>query len=143
MAEIHFIDEAIEDLSGLDGSALRLVLGKLRILETNAEAGQPLGRRKTGNLTNFRKLVVGNRDYRIVFRIEDNGDVCVIWVIAARGDDEAYDATISRLEQLGNDPTARKLIDALESMKPAAARAVIKIRPDVAEQVRTTDDQEQ
>jgi mRNA-degrading endonuclease RelE of RelBE toxin-antitoxin system len=88
--EISFIDAAIEDLESLDGSALRLVLGKLRILETNAEAGQPLGRRRTGDLTNYRKLVVGDRDYRIVYRVDTDGGVCVIWVIAARAGTVAW-----------------------------------------------------
>jgi mRNA interferase RelE/StbE len=64
LAEVLFLDAAIEDLEELDGGALRLVLGKIRVLFTDPEAGHPLGRTPTGNLTGFRKLVVGDRAYR-------------------------------------------------------------------------------
>jgi mRNA interferase RelE/StbE len=127
MAELFFLDEAITDLEDLDGSARRLVLGKMRLLATNPEAGEPLGSRRTGNLTGFRKLVVGNRTYRVVYRVEQSGDICVIWVIGARDDEACYETTIARLSALGDSPTAKRLADAIQQMRPAAQRQIIKI----------------
>jgi mRNA interferase RelE/StbE len=133
VADITFLDEAIEDLEALDGGAQRLVLGKMRLLADNPEAGQPLGRTQTGNLTGFRKLVVGNRDHRIVYRVEDDGSVCVVWVIGPRDDDRCYEMALDRLRDLGNDPRARRLADALAEMKPRTRRQVVRIRPDLVE----------
>lgn len=133
MADITFLDQAIEDLEDLDGSAQRLVLGKMRVLIANPEAGQPLGRTTTGNLTGFRKLVVGNRDYRIVYRIEDDGTVCVVWVIGPRSDDRCYETALERLRELGDRPQAKRLADALEGLRPRTRKQVVKIRPDLVE----------
>lgn len=131
MRELLFLDEAIEDLQELDGGALRLVLGKIRMLFTNPEAGHPLGRTPKGNLTGFRKLVVGDRAYRVVYRVEENGDVCVIWVIAAREDARCYEMTVERLRDLGDHPEAKRLADVIEQMTPAARKQIVKIRPDL------------
>ena len=91
MARVVLTDEAKEDLRDLDGSARRLVLRALRKLEDSLESrGAPLGSRRTGNLTGFRKLVVGDRQYRVVYRVEEDGTVCVIWVIGSRVDEECY-----------------------------------------------------
>lgn len=133
MADITFLDEAIEDLENLDGSAQRLVLGKLRLLAEDPEAGKPLGRTTTGNLTGFRKLVVGDRAYRIVYRIEDDGTVCVVWVIGPRADDRCYETTLERLRELGDTPQAKRLADALEGLRPATRKQVVRIRPDLVE----------
>lgn len=133
MADITFLDEAIEDLEALDGSAQRLVLGKMRVLAVNPEAGRPLGHTTTGNLTGFRKLVVGDRHYRIVYRVEDDGNVCVVWVIGPREDARCYETTLERLRQLGDNPKAVHLADALESLRPRTRRQIVKIRPDLAE----------
>ncbi|HWC34120.1 MAG TPA: type II toxin-antitoxin system RelE/ParE family toxin [Mycobacteriales bacterium] len=133
MAEIYFLDEAIEDLEGLDHSARLLVLGKLRLLFTNPEAGRPLGSRRLGNLTGFRKLVVGDRTYRIVYKVESDGTICVVWVVAGRADNEVYDITLSRMKEVGKEkPIARDLAAVMERLSPRAASAVdtklIKIR---------------
>jgi mRNA interferase RelE/StbE len=128
VAQVRFTDDAIADLNDLPLSSLKLVLGKLRVLRRNAEAGYVLGRRRTGNLTGFRCLVIGDRSHRAVYKVEDNGDVCVVWVISGRADDEVYEEAVSRLERLGNDPRAEALGQALGELKPPVARAVIKIR---------------
>lgn len=116
MADIEFTDDAIGDLEGLDGSALRLVLGKLRILQINPEAGQPLGKKLTG----FRKLVVGDRTYRVVYRITPDGNCSVVWVIAGRVDSEAYDICLQRLAD-HPDPRTADLERALAALKGRAA----------------------
>ncbi|MDI2027476.1 type II toxin-antitoxin system RelE/ParE family toxin [Saccharopolyspora sp. TS4A08] len=99
MAKVELTDEAREDLKELDGSARKQAAKALKKLECEFELrGQPLGSRGSGNLTTFRKLVVGNRDYRIIFRVEPDGTIVVVWVIASRTDDECYELALSRLQ---------------------------------------------
>ncbi|MGH3438402.1 MAG: type II toxin-antitoxin system RelE family toxin [Sciscionella sp.] len=98
MAEVLLTDDAREDLHSLDGSERRLVLKALAKLRIDpAKRGAPLGRRSSGNLTSFRKLVVGDRAYRVIYRVERDGTVVVVWVIAQRADDECYELAIARL----------------------------------------------
>lgn len=114
MAAVLLTDEAREDLRGLDGARRKLVLKALKKLENSPEQrGAPLGSRDRGDLTSFRKLVVGDRDYRIVYRVERDGTVVVIWVIAGRADDRCYELAISRLRLRGSALTdeIRRLLD--------------------------------
>lgn len=105
MARVLLTNEAREDLRDLDGSARKIVAKALKKLEDSPEQrGAPLASNATGNLTTFRKLVVGDRQYRIVFRVEPDGTVCVVWVIARRTDSVVYDLALSRL-QLYSDRT--------------------------------------
>lgn len=105
MAEVQFILEAIEDIVALDGSVQPRVLKKILLLEENPEAGQPLGHRAGTQLATFRKLVVGNRDWRIVYRIEPSGDVVVIWVVADREDGTVYNEAAKRLQRTAEPET--------------------------------------
>lgn len=104
MAEIRFTSDAVEDIVALDGSVQPRVLKKILHLETNPEAGRPLGSRGGTRLATFRKLIVGNRDWRIVYRIEGNGDVVVIWVVANREDGAVYQEAAKRL-RAASEPT--------------------------------------
>jgi mRNA interferase RelE/StbE len=71
-------------------------------LARNPYAGVPLG----DQLVGFRKIVVGNRDWRIVWRVEvlDNGDTLIdiaeVWAVGARSDDEVYDEMVRRVKSL-------------------------------------------
>ena len=109
-AEVLLMPEALEDFQALDGSAKLIVLNALRKLKQSPDQrGQPLGSNAGGNLTGFRRAVVGNRTYRIIFRVEaDNNTVCVITVIAKRADDEVYRIALARL-QLHEDERIRQL----------------------------------
>lgn len=99
MARVLLTNEAREDLRDLDGSARKIVAKALKKLEDKPDQrGAPLASKGTGNLTTFRKLVVGDRQYRIVYRVEPDGTVCVVWVIATRTDAIVYDLAISRLK---------------------------------------------
>ena len=114
MAKVHLTDDAKEDLKDLDGSAKKRVLKALLKLEDQPELrGQPLGSKKTGNLTGLRKLVVGDRDYRIVFRLEPNGDVCVVWVIGRRADDEVYELAMARLQMQTDIPMKEEIANVM------------------------------
>jgi mRNA interferase RelE/StbE len=50
-----------------------------------------------GNLTGYRKLVVGRKDYRIVYRVEPDGTIAVVMVIGKRADNEAYQLALARV----------------------------------------------
>lgn len=110
MAEVQLSEEARDDFLDLDGSARRVVARALKKLETDPHLrGEPLGSRTSGNLTTFRKLRAGkSSDYRIVYRVEPDGTVVVVWVIALRSDSEAYELAVSRL-RLHDDPAVRGL----------------------------------
>jgi mRNA interferase RelE/StbE len=104
MAKVQLTADAVEDLRDLDGSTLKVVLKALKKLEDHPEQrGEPLGSRQSGNLTGFRKLVVGDRSHRIVYQVLPSGDVCVVWVIAGRADEKVYDIAVARI-QLHADP---------------------------------------
>ncbi|MDZ7933089.1 MAG: type II toxin-antitoxin system mRNA interferase toxin, RelE/StbE family [Rhodococcus sp. (in: high G+C Gram-positive bacteria)] len=110
MARVLLTDEAKEDVKDLDRSAQIKVLRKMKELETDPDQrGQPLGSKGGGNLTTFRKLIVGDRQYRIVYRIEPDETVVVVWVVAKRADDYCYQLAVSRLETYKDPAMADKL----------------------------------
>ncbi len=116
MAEVVLTEDARKDLQDMEGSARALVFKGLVKLQTNPEQrGAPLGSRSSGNLTTFRKLVVGDRDYRIVYRVDPDGTVVVVWVIGHRSDDEVYELAMSRLRMRSGE-AARELAVALEEI---------------------------
>jgi mRNA interferase RelE/StbE len=117
MATVHLTSDAREDLRDLDGSARRIVLKALTKLRDQPELrGQPLGSRANGDLTTFRKLVVGDRDYRVIYRVESDGSVCVVWVIGKRVDRECYDLAVARLELFTDSRSARQVEGALSAL---------------------------
>ena len=111
MALVQLTSEAREDLRDLDGSA-RTIVGKgLKKLQQSPELrGKPLGNKNgSGNLTNFRSLVVGDKQYRIIFQVESDGTVVVVWVIAARSEDKCYDLAVARLDTMPDRQAAREV----------------------------------
>jgi len=116
VATVKLTSAAKEDVRDLDGAARKKVLKAMRKLETEPEQrGQPLGSNAKGNLTSFRKLVVGDREFRIVYKIESDGEVVVVWVVGARADAECYDLAVSRLKLYANDKVlAAELEELLE-----------------------------
>jgi mRNA interferase RelE/StbE len=116
MARVTLSEEAREDFFDLDGSARRLVAKALKKLETDPDQrGQPLGNRTGRDLTTFRKLVVGDRDYRIIYRVETDNTVVVVWVIGKRADAEAYELAMSRI-RLHDRAAVRQLAASLEEI---------------------------
>jgi mRNA interferase RelE/StbE len=111
MARVHLTADAVEDLHDLDGSTRKMVLKALVKLEDHPEQrGEPLGaRQRIGNLTGFRKLVVGDRSHRIVYQVLPSGDVCVVWVIAGRADDAVYELAVARLRMHAEPEIAKGL----------------------------------
>ena len=115
MARVVLTDDAKEDLRNLDGAARKLVAKKLRQLEDEPEKrGAPLGSRSPSNLITFRKLVVGDRDCRVAYRVEPDGTVCVVWVIGRRSDNEVYQMALARLKMLARDDLTADLTGLLK-----------------------------
>ncbi|HEX7461130.1 MAG TPA: type II toxin-antitoxin system RelE/ParE family toxin [Dermatophilaceae bacterium] len=115
MARVVLTDDAKDDLRNLDGAARKLLAKKLKQLEDEPEKrGAPLGSRSSSNLTTFRKLVVGDRDYRIVYRVEPDGTVCVDWVIGRRSDNEVHQMALARLKMLARDDLTADLTGLLK-----------------------------
>jgi mRNA interferase RelE/StbE len=115
MSRVQLIDEAKEDLRDLDGAARKMVLRALVKLETDPDKrGESLGNNTAiGNLTGLRKLVVGDRTYRIVYDVRDDGSIVVVWVIGRRVDSEAYALARARLDLYETDSTKKTALIAL------------------------------
>lgn len=96
---VEMIAEAVEDLARFaTGGNLPLFLKKLiRLEEVGNDAGLPLGRELAG----WRKIVVGDRNWRIVFTMNADETVATVWVIGDRADAECYDEARRRLDALG------------------------------------------
>lgn len=80
-----------------------MVFAKMLLLETATDAGRPL----LGALVGFRKLTVGNRKWRIVWRETTDEqhrpvlDIAEVWTAGDRTDSEVYAEMTSRVERLG------------------------------------------
>lgn len=115
MAEVAFIDAAIDDLRRLGPEVVPKVLKKVMILLDAPDAGHPLG----GDLTGFRKLVVGRNHWRIVYRLLDDGtiEICEIWCVGARSDAEVYaEATARVADAAGASPELQRLADVVDRL---------------------------
>lgn len=99
MSDVVFTDPAIDDLRRIGPDAVPKVLKKILLLLENAEAGYPLG----GDLTGFRKLVVGRNTWRVVYRITDDKavEICEIWAVGERADAEVYAEAKTRVQAAG------------------------------------------
>ncbi|GLW99476.1 type II toxin-antitoxin system mRNA interferase toxin, RelE/StbE family [Microtetraspora sp. NBRC 16547] len=99
MSDVVFTDAAIDDLRRIGPDAVPKVLKKILLLLENSEAGYPLG----GELTGFRKLVVGRNTWRIVYRITEDKtvEICEIWAVGERADAEVYAEAQARVRAAG------------------------------------------
>lgn len=96
---VELIDEAISDLARYASSGnLALFLKKLlRLEEVGEDAGLPLGR----GLTGWRKIIVGDRDWRIVFTTNSDDTTATVWVIGDRSDAACYEEAGRRIAAYG------------------------------------------
>ena len=97
---VELIDEAVVDLADqAESGMLRPFFKKLlEIEEHGVAAGAPLGK----NLVGWRKLTVGNRDWRIVFRVNRENTVATICVIGDREDAACYEEAKRRAQRAKN-----------------------------------------
>ncbi len=120
-AEVWLTDPAVVDLHRLDGAPLVWALKKTLLLETNPQAGEPL----LDSLIGYRKLVVGNRDWRIVWRVlnDERGawtvEVVEVWAVGARSDNTAYAEMTERVGLPGRQPGASVLVGDPRRVGPA------------------------
>lgn len=115
MAEVVFTAAAIDDLRRIGPGNAPKVLKTTLLLLDNPEAGHPLG----GDLTGFRKLVVGRNTWRIVYRIADDKtiEICEVWAVGERADSEVYAEAAARVRAAGNDrPETVQLGQAIERL---------------------------
>jgi mRNA interferase RelE/StbE len=134
VAFIRLTDPAIDDLNELhrlDPSILRKVLTKMLILERNTEAGEPL----LGDLMGWRKLTVGDRNWRIIWRTtqdESGGEmieIAQIWAVGARSDSKIYNEMKNRIESLPASPATKSLSDVLGLLGEKAGEVVAAAEP--------------
>ncbi len=105
---VELIDDAIEDLVRYHQTDIfpRLLAKLVRLEEVGKEAGIPLGR----GLVGWRKIVVGDRDWRIIFTLDTQETVATVWVIGDREDADCYEQAEGRVQALaGNQPHAVSL----------------------------------
>lgn len=82
----------------------------LRLEAVGKDAGLPLG----GGLSGYRKIIVGDRDWRIIFAMDAAETVATIWAIGDRDDDACYKGALRRVEAIGtSQPQAVSLAAAM------------------------------
>ena len=118
-AFVRLTDTALEDLDRLAASApqaLRSALKKMLLLEESPDAGEPL----LGNLIGWRKLTVGDWDWRIVWRHTTDEpatpviEVAEVWAVGARSDKEVYLEMVRRVTAMPATPHAVDLAEVIE-----------------------------
>ncbi len=123
---VRLTEPAFEDLRALlrvDPQIVRWALKKMLQLEKNPEAGEPLH----GALIGWRKLVVGDRDWRVVWRVLHDEqqtvivDVAEVWAVGARSDSAVYAEMTERAKNLPRDPSTLALAEVIERLGKAAS----------------------
>ncbi|MEX1218347.1 MAG: hypothetical protein WEA11_07505 [Acidimicrobiales bacterium] len=101
-----------------DPQIVRQVLKRLLYIERDPTVGDPL----LGDLIGFRKLTVGDRRWRIVWRVltDSNGELVVeiaeVWGVGARADSAIYAEMTRRVATLPKNPQTIALADVIESI---------------------------
>ena len=115
MADVAFTDAALDDLRRIGPAAVPKVLKKVLLLLDDPEAGHCLG----GELTGYRKLVVGRNTWRIVYRVaaDKTVEICEVWAVGARADAEIYAEAAARVRAVvDNKPELVPLADVIERL---------------------------
>ncbi|MCU6479893.1 type II toxin-antitoxin system RelE family toxin [Arthrobacter sp. A2-55] len=118
---VRLTEDAVADLHRLakkDPHIVRSVFKKMLLLERSPNAGEPL----LGALIGFRKLVVGDRHWRIVWRVTEDTDgtlildISEVWAVGVRSDSEVYEELMARVARIGDDPQLQPLKDVITQM---------------------------
>ena len=101
---VELLDDAVVDLARqAESGKLKLFFKKLlEIEQKGSEAGEPLGR----DLVGWRKITVGNRNWRIVFRVDRDEAVATICVIGDREDGICYEEAKRRADRAQDNDAA-------------------------------------
>jgi mRNA interferase RelE/StbE len=133
-AYVRLIDPAVEDLKYLlksDPQIVRKVFKKFLLLESDPNAGEPL----MGQLIGWRKLTVGDRHWRIVWRIttDDNlgqvVEIAEVWAVGSRSNDEIYDEVRARIRNLPDSPSTTSLADIVGLLAAVSGRITVATEP--------------
>lgn len=89
------------------------------MLQIDGKAGQPLG----GTLVLLRKLVFGNRQWRVIYHLRDDDTTAVVIVVGNRSDAECYREAEQRLDQIANPDIHRSLSEVVEELAPLLREA--------------------
>ncbi len=119
---VMLTDDAVADLARyVETDAFPRLLAKLvRLEEVGKDAGQPLGR----DLAGWRKIVVGDRNWRIIFTTDPDETVATVWVIGDRADDAVYAEAQSRVATLAkSQPHAASLAAVMFQLSEAQRSA--------------------
>ncbi|MGD9703320.1 MAG: hypothetical protein AB7Q42_16880 [Acidimicrobiia bacterium] len=126
-AYVRLIEPAVADLRALlkkDPQIVRWALKKMLLLERDPDAGEPL----LGQIVGWRKLTVGDRDWRVVWRVTRDAagavtiTVAEVWAVGARSDDEVYAEMNERVATLGANPAAQALASVIDMLGRHARR---------------------
>lgn len=137
---MRLTDDAVEDLQDLfkaDPQIVRWALKKMIQLERDPRAGDPL----LGGLIGYRKITVGDRDWRVVWRVEQNeaGDylieVAEVWAVGYRKDSEVYAEIRQRVADAGSSPKTEALSEVLELFAKQSRDLTATLEPDKPEPV--------
>lgn len=116
---MRLTDDAVEDLRTLfkaDPQIVRWALKKMIHLERDPNAGDPL----LGGLVGYRKITVGDRDWRVVWRVvqDEAGafriEVAEVWAVGYRKDSEVYAEIKQRVADAGSSPRTKALTEVFE-----------------------------
>lgn len=116
---VRLTSAAVDDLRDLfkaDPQIVRWALKKMIQLERDPNAGDPL----LGGLIGYRKITVGDRDWRVVWRVEQDEvgeyliEVAEVWAVGYRKDSEVYAEISQRIAQAGSTPKTKALSEVLE-----------------------------
>src|SRR2546423_11286979 len=101
---VELVADAFTDLDGLvaSGNIMQFLAKLVRLEEMGKDAGLPLG----STLTGLRKITVGDRNWRMVFKMNAEDTVATVWVIGDRNDSACYEQAVRRLQSAGSRPEA-------------------------------------
>lgn len=110
---VELIDDAIADLAKhAESGKLKAFFSKLLEIEQKGSgAGEPLGR----DLVGWRKITVGNRDWRIIFRVDKREEVATVCVIGDREDGACYEEAKQRVDK-ARDTDAASLAESMMAL---------------------------
>lgn len=137
---VRLTDDAVEDLQQLfkaDPQIVRWALKKMIQLERDPNAGDPL----LGGLIGYRKIIVGDRDWRVVWRVTQDEagdyrvDVAEVWAVGYRKDSEVYAEIKRRADAAGPSPKTKTLTGVLELFDKPARGLTATSEPETPEPV--------
>ena len=139
---VRLTEDAVKDVRTLfrvEPQIVRWALKKMIQIERDPNAGAPL----LGGLIGYRKIVVGDRDWRVVWRIvQDDArdfrvDVAEVCAVGYRKDNEVYEEIRRRVADAGSSPKTKALTEVLELFAKQASNLTATPAPERPEPVPT------